>query len=291
MTIDARDLEVFLAVVEHGSFGRAATTLLMTQPSVSERIAHLERTLGQAVFHRSTRGAHLTPAGEQLLPYASRGVAVLAEAANAVRDHDNTPRFRVSVHTTFTHRAIPLVLSALDDLPRRVTVRDAHTEDIIPMILDGVADIGFVVPGSLPRGLRRFRLAPDPVICVAAADHPLARKRRLKLGDLYDTYIALNRWGSGAVAFTQLLADTNLAPWRIRELSDARTAATLALHHQHIAVLTRSTVADELQQRRLHQLPLVELPTWNVDLEIIHKTNPIDATAISRVTQLARQRL
>lgn len=134
-----------------------------------------------------------------------------------------------------------------------------------------------------------MRLRPDPVVCVASADHPLARRRRLKLDDLRDSYIALNRWGSGAVAFTQLLVDAQFSPWRIRELSDARTAATLALYHNHIAVLTRSTVSDELRLGRLHQLPLNELPTWNVDLEVIHKNKPGDSTAISRVTQLVKR--
>ena len=55
MAFDFRDLECFLAVEREGSFGRAATMLMVTQPAVSERIRHLERVVGRALFVRSFR--------------------------------------------------------------------------------------------------------------------------------------------------------------------------------------------------------------------------------------------
>src|SRR6478752_5141938 len=109
MALDLRDLEVFLAVVRHGSFGRAAASLIVTQPAVSDRIRHLERVVGTDVFERTARGAVLTAAGEQLLPYAERCTALAAEAEAAIRDGEHFPRFVIAVHSTFAHRTVPMV--------------------------------------------------------------------------------------------------------------------------------------------------------------------------------------
>ena len=112
MAIEAQDMSVFLTVVREGSFGRAASALLLSQPSVSERIVGLERDLGARLFDRGSRGTTLTPAGERLLPYAHRTLALLEEAAGAVGAVDQPARLRVAVHSTFSHRAVPFVLTA-----------------------------------------------------------------------------------------------------------------------------------------------------------------------------------
>ena len=59
------DIEAFIEVVEKGSFGRAAGSMLVSQPSISDRIARLERAVGAGLFARRARGVVLTPAGER----------------------------------------------------------------------------------------------------------------------------------------------------------------------------------------------------------------------------------
>src|SRR3954453_4401174 len=110
MALDLRDLEVFLAVVRQGSFGRAATELIVTQPAVSDRIRHLERVVGTEVFERTARGAVLTAAGEHLVPYAERCTALAAEAVETMQSGEHFPRFVIAVHSTFAPRIVPVVL-------------------------------------------------------------------------------------------------------------------------------------------------------------------------------------
>jgi DNA-binding transcriptional LysR family regulator len=288
MGMDVRDLEVFLAVVTEGSFGRAATSLVMTQPSVSERMMRLERSVGASLFARSARGAALTSAGEELLPYASRCVALLAEAGEAVRTLEGVPRLRVAVHSTFAPRAVPLVLEAIESLPRRVTVRDAHTEDVIAMLVDGLTDVGFIVPVPVPRGLRRVALPPDPVVCVVGSSHARSRSKRMQVADLADTMIAVNPWGSGAVAFTEMLRAGGIQPWRVVEVPDARTAAVLALDDDYVSVMTRSSVERELRDNSLVPLAITDLPSWTVALELVYPMSMQSDVAIARIVELAK---
>jgi DNA-binding transcriptional LysR family regulator len=81
---------------------------------------------------------------------ADRIVGLMEEAVDAVQGTDQPPPFRVGVHSTFAYRAVPLVLSALANPTRGVRVRDAHSDEIIAMLLDGVLDAGFVLPGARP---------------------------------------------------------------------------------------------------------------------------------------------
>ena len=116
MAAQTEDLIAFLAVAREGSFGRAASSLLVSQPAVSERMARLEREMGATLFVRGARGTTLTLAGEHLLPYATRTIDLLDEAAAAVGVSEGSPRLRVAVHVTFAHRVVPLVLNAVEPL-------------------------------------------------------------------------------------------------------------------------------------------------------------------------------
>lgn len=65
--MDARQLEYFLAIVDHDGFGRAAQQLHIAQPSLSQAIAGLERELGVSLFHRIGRGVVISAAGSELI--------------------------------------------------------------------------------------------------------------------------------------------------------------------------------------------------------------------------------
>ena len=272
MALDLRDLEVFLAVVRNGSFGRAAAALIVTQPAVSERIRRLERVVGADVFERTARGAVLTAAGEQLLPYAERCTALATEAEEAIREGEHFPRFVIAVHSTFAHRIVPMVLGALASLPRRVAVRDAHSHEVESLVLDGVADIGFAIPSTARRGLKRVSLRPDPVGSFVAPDHALARRRRPGLDELATALIAVNAWGEGADAFLGRLRARGVADWRIRHCGDDATAVALARDHGHVAFVTASSVAADLRAHQLHRVGFTGMPRWSVRLDLVYRT-------------------
>src|SRR5688572_15292882 len=82
--MDLRRLEVFARVAEMGSFSRAAEALSLTQPTVSEHVRALEEEVGSPLLDRLGRGAVPTPAGQVLLGYARRILALTREARQAM---------------------------------------------------------------------------------------------------------------------------------------------------------------------------------------------------------------
>ena len=73
-------IAAFVATVEHGSISGAARQLRLSKSVVSERLAELERSLGSALLHRTTRKLSLTEDGTAFLPRAQRIVRDVTEA-------------------------------------------------------------------------------------------------------------------------------------------------------------------------------------------------------------------
>lgn len=97
MDIGWDEVRLFLAVAETGSVSAAARRLRVAQPTVSRRLAELERVLGETLFRRSVSGAALTAAGERLLEPARRMAEWAAEVARAAERAGGAPQGLVRV--------------------------------------------------------------------------------------------------------------------------------------------------------------------------------------------------
>ena len=85
--MELRQLEYLAAVVSHGSFGRAAQEIYVTQSALSQQIARLEDELGLTLLNRGPKGVEPTPAGLEFLDHARAILGRVSEARAAVDDH------------------------------------------------------------------------------------------------------------------------------------------------------------------------------------------------------------
>jgi len=145
--MDARDLATFEAVARLGGMGRAARELNTVQSNVTQRVRRLEESLGVSLFERSRAGARLTPAGERLMPYATRVDALLDEAGRAARD-DGAPRGTLTVgslETTAALRLSPLLASYVQAHPGvDFVLRTGTTAEMVERVLDRDLEGAFV---------------------------------------------------------------------------------------------------------------------------------------------------
>jgi DNA-binding transcriptional LysR family regulator len=280
MALSLVDLKVFRSVAAAGSFGRAATRLYLSQPAVSERIARLERDLGKELFQRSTRGVTLTPAGERLLPFAERRLALVDDAVAAVRTERDRARVRVAMHATFAPSAMPSILDALSSQDVEVSATDAHSEDVVRSLDEGLIDIGLVVPCPHPSTITVEPFLRDPVSCVVAPTHELAGQTGLRVRDLAGYPIAFNPWGDGADAFLTLLHEAAIPSPRLHPVSPAETVAALARRGTHVGVLTRSTTVHDLATGTMVTLSVEDLPRWEITLGLAYRNEDADSEPV-----------
>src|SRR5882757_8775489 len=102
MAVSLRQLEYFVAVVDEGSFTRAAEVLHVTQPGLSHQIQALERELGGPLLERLPRKVRLTPAGRTVLPHARASLAHAARAHSAGRRASGIATGELHVGTLFS---------------------------------------------------------------------------------------------------------------------------------------------------------------------------------------------
>jgi DNA-binding transcriptional LysR family regulator len=91
------DLQLFLAVAESGSLSAAAKVLAVTQPTVSRRLAELERVLAEPLFSRSVEGVALTAFGERMIAPAKRMAESAGEVERAASETEVLPKGTVRV--------------------------------------------------------------------------------------------------------------------------------------------------------------------------------------------------
>jgi DNA-binding transcriptional LysR family regulator len=111
-TLDPNLLQAFLAVADHRSFTRAATTLNRTQSAVSMQVKRLEEQLQAELFHRSKPNLDLSAAGEQLLGYARRILSLNEEAVGRIREHRVEGRVRLGVMDDYGTILVPPLLAS-----------------------------------------------------------------------------------------------------------------------------------------------------------------------------------
>jgi DNA-binding transcriptional LysR family regulator len=108
---DVDQLKTFIAIVDTGSFTRAADVVHKTQSAVSMQMKRLEERVGRSIFARDGRGAKLTEDGDRLLDYARRIVHISREAVSAFSNDALTGRVRLGLPDDYAERYLPEILA------------------------------------------------------------------------------------------------------------------------------------------------------------------------------------
>src|SRR5438105_5316824 len=97
MKVDTLGVQAFIAVADHGNFGRAADSLHITQTGLSRRLQNLEAFLGVKLVERTTRSVALTRIGDEFLPQARRLLTDLAASLTEIRETGKALRGDVTI--------------------------------------------------------------------------------------------------------------------------------------------------------------------------------------------------
>jgi DNA-binding transcriptional LysR family regulator len=190
-------LQVLCEVVSRGSFSGAAEALSYTQSAVSQSIARLEGETGTTLVVRDRRGVRATAAGATLVDHAEAIFAQVeaAEADLAAVLGLRAGRLRVASFPSAGATLMPLAVARFRHAYPEValTLAEGEPEEIAPRLRAGEFDLAllFEFPGVRERPgarLRSVMLLEDSMDVALPADHPLASKRSLSLGDLRDEH-------------------------------------------------------------------------------------------------------
>jgi LysR family transcriptional regulator, nitrogen assimilation regulatory protein len=154
-----RQLRYFVKIVEAGSFSRAATTIHVAQPALSQQIAELEERLGVKLLQRSARGVTPTAAGEVLFREASAILHQLDQLPGIVRSSSGAPEGAVSLGlaVSLANTLIgPLVKGAQTSLPKvKLKLSDADSRTLEQAVAANHLDMAVVYEDELVSAFSR----------------------------------------------------------------------------------------------------------------------------------------
>ncbi len=269
MALDLNQLETFLAVAELKSFSRAAEKLHRSQPSVSQVIRKLEGDVGEVLFERVARDGSLTTAGEVLLTYAERLLALRREATVALDELRSLDRGRLTIAANeYTCLYLLPVLDRFrEQLPKiGITVQRALARRIPAELHARSAEIGILSFAPDPHDFRTITVYRDSMAVVVKPGHPLTRRKKVSIRDL------------GKQSFIAHNVDSPLRQRVIQTFEETRTPLTIAVElpsmeavkrfvagSSGVAIVPGLTVAHELATGELVRIPV---PQLQIDREL-----------------------
>jgi DNA-binding transcriptional LysR family regulator len=190
--MDPKRVLTFRAVAHHRSFSRAARELALSQPSVSNQVASLEREIGVRLLERRAGGLRLTAEGEILLAHADAIAErfALAGAQLAAAAHGHRTRLRIGAFPTALAGFVPAAIERLRvRYPDTKVSVDEGTADLAARVRSGQLHLAIAFqdaaePRIEPDGLERRDLLREPFTVALAPDHRLAPRSKVRLADL-----------------------------------------------------------------------------------------------------------
>ena len=262
--INLAQLRAFVAVVDAGGFGVAASELGITQSAVSHAVGALERTVGARVLHRNAAAATPTTLGAQLLDHARSALAATEAIGDLAAAQHGSPRgtVRLAAPPTVCQGLLPELMADWSARLPRVTVRVFEGEDDEVTEWLSAHSVEAAVLVDPPRSTPGALLGTDTFHALLPRDHPLAGQDELELCDLSNDALLFSG-GACEQPIVDLYrqAGLRLTPTHhVRELSTLFAMVSSGLGITILPSLVRSILGPELvlvPLRRTHQRRLV----------------------------------
>jgi DNA-binding transcriptional LysR family regulator len=250
--MELRQLAYFVAVVEEGSFTRAASRVLVAQSGVSAQVRRLERELGVELLERGPRSVTPTEAGRAVLTYARAALSAVEGVRQAVDELRGLVRGHVRVGMITAGPAV-MVGELLESFhvahpDVEITLTEHASDELFARVRDGSLDLAVASLGvEPPAGVETHVIIDAPIVAAVRQDHPLARRSSLRPEELTAYALICLPRGTGVRA----IWDATGVPARVAfEASDPGVLAQLAARGLGVAILPEPAAAG------LHTLAL-----------------------------------
>ena len=231
--MDFEQLQIFISVIDNGSFTKAAETMYISHSTTSRNVSALEESLGVKLLIRESRGLKLTEAGKLLYREGKLLLEKTEELERAVRNAESSEKGNVSVASIYLYsKELNDLYGAFCSNYPDIVLGIYHHElsEVLGLVSRGEADAGVTFSYVLPRNEEEFefrKVAEERFCVVCAEEHPLASKKIVKAEELRnESYVGVGQQRSG---FTKRLEEQVLTNDPGRETLSVPTLESLFL--------------------------------------------------------------
>jgi DNA-binding transcriptional LysR family regulator len=297
--VSLHQLRCFLAVYEQGSLTAAAERLGYAQPSISEQVRGLERSLGVELFTRVGRGVVPTTAAETLRPHAERTIADADEARRAVQSvialETGTIRFGM-FGAARLYGGAALIADVLEDHPGvRVELVGQNSAEVQEELRRGQIEAAMIAVTEVSaEGLQVTPVARDELVYISSDPSRVRTPVTADRLDRASLVLPETTWratDSTRVVLRRMLHETGFTPTTRIEVEDVETAVELVGRGLADSVVHRG-VAGQLLPRLAPKAGQVSLRPKQFDtFAIVHRAGATLSPAARLMTELATRRI
>jgi aminoethylphosphonate catabolism LysR family transcriptional regulator len=213
-------LRAFHLVAEAGSFSLAARTAGLSQPTLSAQVRALEAGYAVDLFDRRGRGVRMTPTGQSLLTLTTRLIAAEEEARALLTGGRALTRGHLRVSADSAYHVMP-ILAELKRLHPGLTftLKIDNSAAVLDHLTEHGADVAVMAKMTSDPSIHSMKLREDRLVLFVTQDHPWARRRRIRLGELTGRDIVVRERGSiTREVFEERLAQSDVVPKSLTEV-------------------------------------------------------------------------
>lgn len=184
--MDSRQLRTLLAIVQHGSFAKAAEVVHVTPSAVSQQVQALEQEFDAILFERRSRPPSLTPQGVQVYEMAQNILRMIAETRAALSGNEVTGTFFLGSVRTSALGVLPrAIMKMREEFPLlKINLRVGNSSSLIAEVAAGRLDAAVVAENmSIPQLIRWSPFLREPLWIIApkhlASEDPVDMLRNL----------------------------------------------------------------------------------------------------------------
>ena len=242
-----RQLEIFESIARLGSFTRASEELFLTQPTVSMQMKKLTDIVGVPLIEQVGKQIRLTPDGQELAQASREIFGILDRYTMSVSERQGLKQGHLSLMaiTTASYFA-PRLLGEFVKLHPGIDVslRVTNKEHVLESIAQNLDDLYFL--GQPPQDIRvvAMPIMDNPIVVLAAPDHPLAGKKKITLARLAQEPWLMRERGSGTrLAIERRFEESGLTVHPRLELGSNEAIKQAILSGLGISALSRHALA------------------------------------------------
>lgn len=260
-----RQLKLVVAIGEQGTLRRAAAAINVTQPTATKMLAEIESIVGSRMYERGPRGLTANPLGRELLAFSSRVLVEFERLSGALKARQNGSVGELVVGTilgTTADVVASAVVAMKDERPHlTIRLRGETSDNVLALMEARRVDlaVGRFFETQRHAVFDYEHLGEEDLCLVVRPEHPLARRRKLTLGELAD-----ERWIMHAAANpARHILEAEFARAGMRQPSDVietnsvLTALQILERCNSVAMLSQSLVRDHVARGLLKRLPVL----------------------------------
>lgn len=288
MTI--RHLRIFIEVVDSGKMSTAAEKLYISQPTVSQAIRELEEHYGVLLFERLSRKLYITPKGERLLSYARNVVKQFDDMEEMMLKGNYVEKIRIGATNTVGNCILGDVIRSFKEINPHIEVYSYvnNTKDVEEKLLRSELDIGIVEGNVKSQDLISIPEVNDFLVLICAKDHPLAKKKTVKLKDLENVKFAMREQGSGTRELFERYMLENGIPIKIGfEANSSDMIKKAVINNQCLAVISIRLVEEEIKAGKIHVI-LNTNSDWDRYFSVVYHKNKVITKEMQNLIEIVK---